>query len=457
MIKMKKLLAVVSCITMLGTGTVLNTASAAENNIVLNEVCAKNTAYRAPDGNYYDWIELYNPSSAALDLSGYGISDKAEEPYRFVFPDGTKIEAGSYIIVFCDSALTGQEALYTAPFGLSKDGETLVLTDKNGNTADTITFGAIETDVTYGRCPDGSNVTAYMDMTPNAPNEEKTIVNVDVAEPVLSQQSGFYDSSFQLSLSSESGYTIRYTLDGSDPTAESSIYSSPISVNDISNQPNVLSARTDICAPSQWGSISAPKKPVDKAFIVRAAAFDKNGNMSDIVTGSYFIGYGNRASYYKNLKVFSIVTDSDNLYDREKGIYVLGKVYDDWRNGPEYDSSTPDWSTPANYTQKGAEWEREATMEIFENGSLSVSQNIGIRIHGGATRSAAQKSFNVYARSEYGESKLEFDLFSGNLKNKYDGDAITEFDSFMLRNGGNDAQYTRFRDKLNQMLVSDRN
>jgi len=196
---------------------------------------------------------------------------------------------------------------------------------------------------------------------------------------------------------------------------------------------------------------------VDKAFIVRAAAFDKNGNMSDIVTGSYFIGYGNRASYYKNLKVFSIVTDSDNLYDREKGIYVLGKVYDDWRNGPEYDSSTPDWSTPANYTQKGAEWEREATMEIFENGSLSVSQNIGIRIHGGATRSAAQKSFNVYARSEYGESKLEFDLFSGNLKNKYDGDAITEFDSFMLRNGGNDAQYTRFRDKLNQMLVSDRN
>lgn len=457
MIKTKKIIAVLSCITMLGTGTRLSSANAADNSVVLNEVCAKNTSYLAADGNYYDWIELYNPSAAAVDLSGYGLTDKAEEPYRFVFPEGTKIEAKNYIIVFCDSAITAQEGIFAAPFGLSKDGETLTLTDKNGNIADTITFGAIETNVTYGRCPDGSNVMAYMDMTPKAANEEKTIVNVDVAEPVFSQQSGFYDSAFQLSLSAENGYTIRYTLDGSDPTAESSVYSSPISVNDISYQQNVLSARTDIAAPSKWGSISAPTNPVDKAFIVRAAAFDENGNMSDIVTGSYFIGYGNKKSYYKNLKVFSIVTDSDNLYDYEKGIYVLGKVYDDWKNGPEYDGSTPEWSVPANYTQKGAEWEREATMEIFENGSLSASQNIGIRIHGGATRSAPQKSFNVYARSEYGASKLEFDLFSGNLKNNYDGSAITEFDSFMLRNGGNDAQYSRFRDKLNQSLVSDRN
>ncbi len=454
--RLKKMLCIMSCIVLLGSAASFPAADAAENGAVINEVCAKNTTYAAPDGNYYDWIELYNPASSELDISGYGLSDNTAEPFRYTFPDGTSIPAGGRIIVFCDSGIVQTEGMLSAPFGLAKEGETLTLTSPDETVCDAVTFGLLEANVTYGRCPDGSNTLAYMDMTPDAANTEQSVSEIDIEEPVLSQQSGFYDSSFQLSVSSKSGYTIRYTLDGSEPTADSAIYSSPISVNDISSQQNVLSARTDIAAPSKWGTISAPKNPVDKAFIIRAAAFDENGNRSDVVTGSYFIGYGARDSYYKNFKVFSLVTDSDNLFDSEKGIYVLGDVYNQWLNGPEYDSSLAEWAVPANYTQKGAEWEREASMEIFENGTLAASQNVGIRIHGGATRSMPQKSFNIYARSEYGASKLEFDMFSGNL-NASDGTAIDEFDSFMLRNAGNDAQYSRFRDRLNQTLVSDRN
>ena len=93
---------------------------------------------------------------------------------------------------------------------------------------------------------------------------------------------------------------------------------------------------------------------------------------------------------------------------------MRGKVYDDWQSGEDYDASTPDYFMPGNYTQKGKEWEREATMQVFEDGQLAVTQNVGIRIHGGATRSYPQKSFKVFARKEYGAVKLEYDLFSGN-------------------------------------------
>lgn len=432
------------------------TSSAESAKIVINEICAKNTSFAAADGNFYDWIELYNPTGSAVNISGYGLSDNDTNPYKFTFPDNTVINGGERLIVFCDSKLAGLTGQLVAPMGLSTNGETVVLTGKDGTAVDTVTFGVMEADVTYGRVPDGSDEFAFMNMTPNAPNEKKDVITVDVPEPVLSQQSGFYDSSFSLSISVPQGTKVYYTLDGSTPTTESAVYSSSISVSDITSSSNVLSAITNI-APSSWNSgVTAPTEPVDKAFIVNAIAVDNDGNVSDTVTGAYFIDYNSRASYYKDMKIISIVTDMENLFDEEKGIYVLGNVYEDWKNSPEYNPMTNEWEIPANYTQKGAVWEREASMQVFENGQLAHSQNVGLRIHGGATRSSPQKSFNVYARSQYGASKFEFDLFSGSVISEVNEKVIDKFDNFILRNGGNDCQYTRFRDKLNQTLVADR-
>lgn len=425
--------------------------------IVINEICAKNTSYAASDGNFYDWIELYNPTGNTVNLSGYGLTDNEKNLYKFTFPDNTVINAGERLIVFCDSDLTALNGQLAAPMGLSTDGETLILTDKNGTAVDTLTFGIMETNITYGRVPDGSSELAFMNMTPGAANQKNNVIDVDVPEPVLSQPSGFYDNGFSLSLNVPQGTKVYYTLDGSTPTTASTPYTSPISVSDISSSANVLSAITDIVPTTMMGGgVTAPREPVDKAMIVNAIAVDENGNVSDTVTGAYFIGYNNRASYYKDLKVISIVTDKENLFDNEKGIYVLGKTFENWRNSPEYNHMAREWEIPCNYTQKGAEWEREASMQVFEDGKLAHSQNIGIRIHGGATRSAPQKSFNVYARSEYGASKFEFDLFSGSVFSEVKNKVIDKFDTFMLRNGGNDGQYTRFRDKLNQLLVADR-
>ena len=92
----------------------------------------------------------------------------------------------------------------------------------------------------------------------------------------------------------------------------------------------------------------------------------------------------------------------------------------------------------ANYNQKGAEWERPANIEIFENGKSVVSQNVGIRTKGAASRAWAQKSFNIFTRMDYGKSEIEYDLFEGKSTKEKNNKVIDKFNGFTIRNGGND-------------------
>lgn len=272
----------------------------------------------------------------------------------------------------------------------------------------------------------------------------------------FSVKSGFYENEFHLSISAAEGTEIYYTLDGSTPDASSTRYTEPILIADRTPEKNTLSAKTGIAQPLEAAEAFLPKSTVDKATVVRAIAINPNGAQSGVVSNTYFVGFGEKAKYYQSTKIISLITDPDRLFDYETGIYMAGKKYDDWKNGEEYDANTPDYFMPGNYTQKGREWEREATFQFFADGTLAAEQDLGIRIHGGATRSYPQKSLKIYARKDYGAEKLKYDLFSGNVKRQTDGAAITKYDSFVLRNGGNDAQYTRFSDKLIQSLVSDR-
>ena len=110
----------------------------------------------------------------------------------------------------------------------------------------------------------------------------------------------------------------------------------------------------------------------------------------------------------------------------------------------------------ANYNQKGPEWERPASIEIFDGGKSVVSQNVGIRTKGAASRAWAQKSFNIFARQDYGKSSVEYDLFEGKSTKEKNNKVIDTFDGFTIRNGGNDNMAGFFRDSVNQSLVGDR-
>ena len=461
-----------------------------DGGITINEVCSKNTEFKTSDGNCFDWIELYNSSGKEADISGWGLSDKEKTPYKYTFPEGTHIPAEGRLLVFCDSdaALANDKI---APFGLSASGETLILTDTQGNAAHTITFGTLAADTSYGQYPDGSGEFYNLSCTPDAANCAPE-GSAAVRQPVFSQDSGFYDSSFSLSLTAEEGCRIYYTLDGSDPDTSSEEYTGPITIEDMSETQNRLSARTDITP----NKAEQPRETVDKAAIIRAVSVDNEGRISEPVTKTYFIGRTN-SGYYTQMKVVSLVTDPDNLFDYEKGIYCLGQNFggkeeekpkeeerpkeeekteeggrpeegkkpeegerpEEHREpgGRETPKRAPNvWELPANYAMRGREWERPANFTLFDSGEKVLEQNVGIRIKGNYSRSLPQKSFNIYTRSDYGVSEFDYDFFSGSAVKAKNGKAIKKYDGLVLRNGGNDNTFAFFRDSINQKLIEDR-
>ncbi|MBR6186213.1 MAG: CotH kinase family protein [Clostridia bacterium] len=200
-----------------------------------------------------------------------------------------------------------------------------------------------------------------------------------------------------------------YTTDGSIPDVYSTRYTAPIHIQDATSQPNTLSMRTDITI----DGATPPDGQVKKATIIRAVAIDADGNRSSVVTNTYFVGY-QHYSDYQDISVLSIVTDPDDLFDEDNGIYVVGKMYRDWLGSDKYSSDLRAYDRPRNYAQHGKAWEIPALIQWFnEKEKLCLSQNVGLRIHGNQTREKAQKAFNLYARKEYGEDTFQYPLING--------------------------------------------
>ncbi|MBR3098345.1 MAG: CotH kinase family protein [Clostridia bacterium] len=278
-----------------------------------------------------------------------------------------------------------------------------------------------------------------------------------VPAPEFSRPSGFYDEPFELTVLSEEGLSVYYTRDGSIPDETDTLYTGPLEVTDRTHEKNVLSARTDIIAPNKWGDAVAPLLKVDKADVIRAVAVDGQGSRSAVSTAVYFISYQDKAEFYRNYKVISLAVDPGDLFDSARGIYVQGDSFEQWKNSDAYDLSMDEWRIPGNYLNRGRDWERQAHMQIFSEGSEVFSGEVGIRIHGGACRDSEQKSFNIYTRKEYGTKVIDYDLYDGENISDATDEPITEYDSFILRNCGNDSKFSRIRDHLIQGLVWGRN
>lgn len=225
----------------------------------------------------------------------------------------------------------------------------------------------------------------------------------------FSEESGFYESPFQLRISSQSGDPIYYTLDGSLPNSNSTFLSGSIQLDYTDSKPNSLtenptSPKQSLINYKAWES---PEKQVDKAHVIRCASFRDGVRTSRVYTRTYFI---DKHIFYKySLPLISLVTDEKNLFDSDSGIYVPGL---------HFDSGDPQWT--GNYFQKGREWEQAVHLEYFtKDGDLELSQDAGFRIHGGMTRHAAQKTLRVYARDEYGEENFNFKLLPQKEVSKY--------------------------------------
>lgn len=153
-------------------GLLLLTGLATGQQVAINEFLASNdTTVTDQDGEYDDWVELYNSGDTSFDLTGCFLSDEAANPTRWQFPD-TVIAAGQFLIVWADGDLE-QTGLHT-DFRLSASGEELLLSDSAAQPLDFVNFGPQSADISSGRYPDGWGPFQSMLPTFAAPNQDET-------------------------------------------------------------------------------------------------------------------------------------------------------------------------------------------------------------------------------------------------------------------------------------------
>lgn len=136
--------------------------------VYISEVISNNRLYITPDGQLLDYIELYNPSDRAVDISNYKLSDN-ESTVGYTFPQGTVIDAGSYLVCYCNP--DGDSSQY-AQFGISKSGETLYLYNSANVCIQTVAVPALESNQPYIRNADGTYQAGSFG-TPGFPNTEE--------------------------------------------------------------------------------------------------------------------------------------------------------------------------------------------------------------------------------------------------------------------------------------------
>ena len=291
---------------------------------------------------------LYLPAGSVsyLDYSGDGAPN--EDVFEVVELNGFPLVEGNNVLAVEVHQESG------ASTDLALDAELIV--DVVGSPPvllDSVTFGPQVSDISFGR-DSASAWVSFGDATPGAANTTPALLEpfATAAEVTASLASGFYSASETVTLANSGEGTIHYTLDGSDPTVASPVYSAEIAVTETT--------------------------------ILRARVFEEGLIPGPTLLRSYFLG----EDATPQLPVFSFVGDPETLFGDDIGIY---------------ENDTP-------YVFKGREIPIQ--LEFFEQDqSLAFSVNAGARIGGENIWRKAQKPFNIYFRGKYGDDVLPYQLF----------------------------------------------
>lgn len=383
---------------------------------IINEFVAANLhGLKDEDGEPQDWIELLNPDTNAVSLMGWSLTDDEHAPDRWVFPNLT-LRPGEYVVVFASGkdrkSLTSR--LHTN-FKLNPTGSYLGLFNaeipRRAMSEFRPGYPEQRNDYSYGR-DDLGVWRYYASPTPGTRNGSSTIAGV--VPPVhFSTAHGFFDQPFKLVLSvATAGTAIRFTTDGSEPTAQSgSLYAEPLSIKrttivraaafQMNMLPSIVGTRTYLFSEDV---VHQPAQPPGFP-LGNWGPFPPDYEMDPKVV--------NDPAYRSEIKEdllaipsLSIVCNVNDLFGAANGIYT---------------------HSSASFT--GPAWTRPCSMElIFADGHKGTQTDCGIRMHGGGSREQSKEkkhSFRLLFKQEYGSTKLDYPFFPDS--------PVTEFDTLILR------------------------
>ncbi|MFM9984012.1 MAG: CotH kinase family protein [Flavobacteriales bacterium] len=210
---------------------------ALEAQVVVNEFCTANFSdWSLPE--YEDWVEFYNPTGAAINISGYWLSDDPANVQKWAFPAGSNVPAGGYLTVLFsgtgdyDPGFMGQ--LNTNFRVTQTNGDDIIFSNAGGTILEQFdigTLGAFHANHSYGRDTNGGATwSIHTDPSPNSSNGGPTASAYD-SKPVLSLEAGWYPGAISVTITATAGSDIYYTTDGSEPTNSSTLYTGALNIS----------------------------------------------------------------------------------------------------------------------------------------------------------------------------------------------------------------------------------
>lgn len=360
-------------------------------DIEISEVVSSNTKYLAgPYKTYHDLVELHNRTDAEIDLTGYYLSDDPEQVRKGSL-DGVKVPANGYVcIILSSDGINTPKGYHVVNFGINASGETLVLA-KGDTVTDVAVIPSLGQNTAFGRANGDDAFSVLAEPTPKDINSGRATAITSTPSSSLPQ--GVYSEGITVELQGDGA--IYYTLDCTEPTADSTRYSGPIRI--------------------------------DSTTVIRCIAIEDGKKPSEYSNFTFIVNEND------TLEAVSIVTTPKNLWDYYSGIY---------ETGPKAKPNFP--YEGANYYYR---WEREATVSFFDKNGSGFDENCGIRIFGGLSRALPKKSFALFFRQSYGKGELDYQLF--------EDDELAQYEAFVLRNGGQDFKYSTMKDAMVTSMAHD--
>lgn len=206
-----------------------------QSQVVINEFSAANLDQFFDNyGDDGDWIELYNGGISSIDLSGYYLSDKIDNPTKFEIPNGVSIEPGDYLLIWASDRDEYANGVLHTNFKITqtRNSEGVVLTNPSGSIID---FHDIEQPNQLGhswaRISDGG-ATWGVSLNPSPGAANTNVSNTYADKPAIAPAAGFYAGSVEISIAAEgSDVSIYYTIDGTVPDENATLYTGPFTLS----------------------------------------------------------------------------------------------------------------------------------------------------------------------------------------------------------------------------------